>query len=802
MKKTILLLTMLCCAGVLTAGAADRNFRIQHFGEDEGFSAALVAHMTQDRRGYIWLATWDGLRRYDGYRFETFKTRPGDNCPLETNRISYVEEDSTGNMVCQSNGKFYRFDVLSRRFERLTPSSSLHSPRPIAYQASEAARQLIASMPEYQGLEVSIQLEDRQGGIWVYSNRGLDRVWMKDLRNEELRRDGPDREEVVSALYTDRHGRLWKADKGGRVRISGQGTADRWLAVDGTLHAAPVSFGYAAYCFFEDSEGTMWMGAKPGGLFRLTPRGNGYRVDRYVPSATDAYSINCDAVYGIAEDSRRRLVIATYGGGMNIGERQADGTMRFVHCGNLLTTFPKTALKCRCVWVGADGTALLGSNDGLCTVSLNESYQKMHFYMNRREPGRATSISNNIVMQVMQSGSGDIWLATSGGGTERVVSDRLLSSDIRFQHFTVDEGISSDMNQALAEDRQGNIWIVSAGSVSLLDPRTGMATNYWRLLDSATDMAFTEATPALLTDGSMALGTTQGVLTLSPQTMRKSDYVPCIVFDCNKEVYLTADERDFSIRFAALDYNKTEQIVYAYKMEGIDSQWRYTRQNELNYVRLAPGTYVLHIKSTNGDGVWVSNEATVTLHRQARFSETPWAWMLYGLLLTVGLLVVWRTVRYIRMLQRELKDVRLTSRQQMEVMGARIKELLPIGENIKEIHEEADDRLSADDRQFAQSLKAYVERNIGNADLTVADMASALNVSRSVLFVRMKQIFNCSPNNYVIATRIGYAKQLLSQPDVRIADVAFRSGFSDPKYFSRCFKKLTGRLPKEYAAES
>ena len=401
-------------------------------------------------------------------------------------------------------------------------------------------------------------------------------------------------------------------------------------------------------------------------------------------------------------------------------------------------------------------------------------------------------------MEIHQMRSGDLYLATSGGGTEKILSTQLLSDTIRFQHYTVREGISSDMNQTLAEDMDGNLWIVSAGSVSLLNTRTGIATNYWRLLTEAGN-TFTEAVPALLPDSSMVLGTANGTLTLRSGQMLKSTFQPPIVFDCEKEVHLSSDERDFTIRFAALDYNKNEEIIYAYRMEGIDSEWRYTRQNELNYASLAPGTYILHIKSTNGDGVWTDNETTITLHRTASFHETPWAWMLYGGLAALLLIIVLSTIRYIRMLKRELKDVRLTSKEQIEVLGAQLKELLPITESIKKIHEESAEQLNADDRQFAERLKNFVEGNLNNADLSVQDMANEMNVSRSVLFVRMKRIFDSSPNNYLLNTRITYAKKLLQEPDARVSDVAYRCGFSDPKYFSRCFKKLTGCLPKDYA---
>ena len=296
----------------------------------------------------------------------------------------------------------------------------------------------------------------------------------------------------------------------------------------------------------------------------------------------------------------------------------------------------------------------------------------------------------------------------------------------------------------------------------------------------------------------MVLGTTKGTLTLGRNRMRKSLYVPTIVFDCEREIRLSPEERDFTVHFAAIDYNKNEEIIYAYRMEGIDSLWRYTRQNELNYVSLAPGTYTLHIKSTNGDGIWTDNETTIILHRAASFHETPWAWMLYGGLLVLLMTIVVTTIRYIQMLKRELKDVQLTSKEQVEVLGARLKEMLPITETVREIREDHAEQLGEDDRVFAERLKNYIEKNISNANLSVQDIAYEMNVSRTVLFVRMKHIFDSSPNNYLLNTRINYAKRLLSESSTRVSDVAYRCGFSDPKYFSRCFKKLTGMLPKEY----
>ena len=98
MKRTVLLLMVFVISVVSGVASSDTAVHIQHFGEREGFSATLVEHIIQDRQGYIWMATWDGLRRYDGYRFETFKAVPGDKSPLETNRFTYIE-DPDGTLI-------------------------------------------------------------------------------------------------------------------------------------------------------------------------------------------------------------------------------------------------------------------------------------------------------------------------------------------------------------------------------------------------------------------------------------------------------------------------------------------------------------------------------------------------------------------------------------------------------------------------------------------------------------------------------------------------------------------------------
>lgn len=765
--------------------AQEKNVRIQHFDEDDGFPQSYVQGMLQDSTGYVWIATWDGLYRYDSYRFQSFKARPGDNCPLKMNRITWIEESPAHDgIVCRSGEQFYLFDKNTQQF-----SIYNNKVEPRMYRAPKDVSGRIRELPQYRDIEHRIELIDHQKGVWVYSNRGLERITTVHTPIQTVKRSTAS-EEFVRGLYEDKAHHLWVADKNGYVTISSDQSSLRWLTQDGKLTATPSRFGSSIYTILEDSKGRFWLGSKPDGLFLLTPKGDGYSVSHFTHDENNRYSISSNNVYDIIEDRQHRILIATYDGGLNI----LDGE-RFIHAGNELKQYPKEAYVCRCLIETKDGTLLIGTDYGLYTANITTNYSETVFHANLRHPDKEWSLSNNYVMNMIETRQGDIFIATSGGGTDRIISRQLLNDTIHFTHYSTLNGLVSDQDMSLAEDGKGRIWIVSEASLSCLDA-TGAVTNYTKSFFEG-GYAFSEVMPVLTSDGQLVFGTSQGILTFHPDKTTKSSFIPNIALNYADDVTLERGQGDFYIHFTTLDYNKNEDIVYAYRMEGVDSDWHYTKANELNYVGLKPGDYTLHLRSTNGDGVWVDNEHTIRIHRLATFNETIYAKLLYAILLMVLAICVFEIIRYIRKLQQEIKDVRLTSNEKIAILGERIKELLPITEDVKEIHE-AEENLSNEDRLFAQKLKSYIETNIHNADLSVIDMANEMNVSRTVLYLRMKHIFDSTPNNYLLNTRINYAKTLLLEPGSRVSEVAFKSGFSDPKYFSRCFKKLTGKLPKDY----
>ena len=102
------------------------------------------------------------------------------------------------------------------------------------------------------------------------------------------------------------------------------------------------------------------------------------------------------------------------------------------------------------------------------------------------------------------------------------------------------------------------------------------------------------------------------------------------------------------------------------------------------------------------------------------------------------------------------------------------------------------------DRDFINRINQLVDDNIGNADFSIGDVTASIGVSRTLLHVKMKNLINMSMGEYIRKKRLDKACYLLKH-GYNVSETAYRTGFSDPSYFSKTFKKHIGVSPTEYA---
>jgi len=106
------------------------------------------------------------------------------------------------------------------------------------------------------------------------------------------------------------------------------------------------------------------------------------------------------------------------------------------------------------------------------------------------------------------------------------------------------------------------------------------------------------------------------------------------------------------------------------------------------------------------------------------------------------------------------------------------------------------------DQEMMKKLLAFVESRISDTDLKVDDMAAAVGQSRTIFFNKIKSIVGMAPADFLRHLRMQRAEELIAKSNMPFSQIAYAVGFSDPRYFGKCFKKATGMSPSDYRSAS
>lgn len=748
-------------------------------------NSALEGHATQilqDRNGMFWISTWNGLYRFDGYDFIRLRPQAGDGCTMMTDRIRDIWLAEGNDIYLRADETIYRFNLDTYSFHDLTNDDER--------QQAEICRSHQPSRGK--GKDGFFHLVDTQGLEWQLHEDAL--LCLSAQPHPCTLLDMP-QQAMVRCIKADSKGRVWVTTKDdGSVRLlDATGQHIGYLTPEGGISTAYRSFGHPIYCITETSDGTLWLGSKPDGLFRLTEKGEGHF------NVEPISGLDNTLVYGIAEDHSGRLWIATLGGGIACIEHPNE---QQPHITNLLPGYPKKeSQSVRHIYITQDNILLAATTEGLLVSQIETNVKNMRFHRHTKESERASSLSCNATMDIIQTPNQRLFVATETGGVEEILSTNLLTDTLHFRHYAMQTGkMPTDMTLGITAVSDTHLFIVCPRQMVMLNIGKGTYENLDHHFFNQSFL-FSEGRPHRFTDSRWLLPTQKGALWLADSAIHRSYYQPPLLLtgitihhsegeeDVENLAVATLDtlvlspsERSLTIRFAALDYIDPQAIKYQFKLNDEDEWENIGHNHSITLPSLAPGTYRLHIRSTNVDGHWTDNTRTLTIMAKPTFWETPWATLLF---IMIGLVVVGSivfTLLYIRRIkhrQQETLEAYLSLLEKMDTAN------------------EATPRKKTDD-PFMQQVLTFVEQNIANGDADVSQMAEACAVSRSVLQRRMKQMMGVSPADFLREARIKHACQLLKNDDSIVSEVAYKCGFSDPKYFSRCFKQSVGTSPSEY----
>jgi AraC-like DNA-binding protein/ligand-binding sensor domain-containing protein len=832
---------------------------VRHYDEFDGLSQRLVKQIVETPDGLLWFATWNGLNRYDGYRFAQVKPAADDVARRYSARFGDVRVTADGNLWCKVDERLLLFDTRSYRFSAADsqlqaaglPMLSLgnrqssvvrecpYSPLIYAHADTLGGRWAITkggdvyyaapAATEWQAVThidapegtLFYGTTDRHGRVWLRSTVGAFSLTLGTCPYTTLTPSLPSR---VRQMHRDASGRLWLAESDANVVVCYEPTdtlllSPLYLQPDGALTAQCVPFGHAAYSFTSAPDGTLWIGTKPDGLFRLTPKAVAYG-DGSAPMCYDLLQLSSDAaqphtlssnnIYDLRYDGYGRLWVATLGGGIDCLLQPAAAQPQVVRLGEN-ADYPAEALRVRKLLLMGDSLLLAATTGGLLTVPLPPPGALTAFRprLHVSEPERAGSLGCVALMDVAVAADGRLFVATESDGIN-VLCHRPMVDDVPWTFRRMDAEADRMPDVALAvvlDEAEQTLRVVSNNMVYAVALATGevrsYGPDYWHR-----KLRFCDAAPLPLSGGRWLCGVEDGAVILSPSMPQAAESALPLCFTsvsidtrpdsllssvCDT-VVLSATERDVTLSFAVPGGG---EVHYASRLD--DGAWmQLGGQPTVTLLNLTPGTHSLEVCATCRPGAVRRMVIVVT----PTVWETPLARVLYVLFALAVVGGCAYTVWYVRTLRRKQRKtlaayLKLLNQPRLTAPAAVSFTPPPAAASVLAAESKPEVRSTADEL-FIKQVAEFIHQHIGNADVNIDDLAAATATSRSGLNRKMKHLFGMSPAEFIRESRISRAATLLTSTTLTISEIAWECGFSDLNYFGKCFKAKHKVSPTAY----
>jgi signal transduction histidine kinase/ligand-binding sensor domain-containing protein len=683
--------------------------RFQRMEYDAGatsaaFVLATATHNTflhEAPDGSIWLSDDYGLRRVTSPRGAGMPEPP----PAKGNKDNIQFGDFTfaadGSIWAVSDKGLRRFDHVDRW---ATPQATENAPG-----QSFTARQGLSSDAVWK------VLIDREGGIWVGTNSGLDRLRRTVLSTLAL----PPAQEHDFSIVAGDQGSIWTGNRSLPLTH---------VAADGRITSFPRTRG--TICLRVDRDGTIW---SAGGGDALLWRSSG---SRFEPMHYPEEEVG--PVISLALDRNHDLWISTATGGTyhyaaGVWNRQNDvlgkkpgilGAMAGDEAGN--------------VWFGYSNNLAKWDGNG---------YQRFSF------PNGARGVSETT----MSVRGEHVWLGGSGG-VELFTQGRF--SVMRWK----DQDLPGRVSGVL-ETETGDLWINGSSGIThvsgnelihwLRDPNYPVAAQRLNALDGLPGLSaerIPEPSLAQSRDGRLWFATTRGIAWLDPAALHKNrNRLPPPVmissviangkaYPASTDLTLPAHTERLEINYTALSLAIPERVMFRYKLEGVDPDWQDagTRRTAF-YTRLPPGNYRFRVIACNNDGVWNETGASLGVVIKPAFYQT---WWFIPLVAFAAAALLWWAIRLriasiAHQLQerlaervaereriaRELHDTLLQSLFGLTLRFHTAANRLPLGDPAREALDDAlqqSDKVMQEGRQRVLNLRARHTESASLADALAA----------------------------------------------------------------------------------
>ncbi len=561
-KLKTLLLILIALVFTKNASAQSLQATLSHYSTDDGLASNTIAQIMQDDYGYIWIATWNGLSRFDGYDFFNYQTGAASHVPKLHNRIKNIVIDNQQNiwMLMYDTRVFVMkrsIDKIINPFEGIAESENFRFVAPFAVTSTG---DVIMYAPDYglfkmrfDGEELKLDIfstgdlavtsiaEGYQNDIWVGTNKGVHRL---DVSNLTIERKGYFQEEEVSMLYSngyniyvgtqsgkilsfsygqepevirvgklpitglfvDSHGVTWFSDtEPGVYRLKNNSTEEKYFM----QHVIKPDYDVTGSEFYE-SFGAVWMRINKGGFGyynRETDEVEYFHNDPSNPwNLSNTVSAQLILNEGVVWESTNRR-------GLEKLEIQKH-TIERVKLKPGEGSTPGNDIRAM-LFDHNRHTLLIGNKEGsLFTVKEDGSRKEIHSRNSSNSFGRIYGLSSDR--------KGNYWVSCKGTGIYYVQPSNIDDYTItNFKNNKADKwSLNEDNCYQTVEDENGNVWVATyGGGVNLMTrTKTGKPVFYHKdneMKNYPANSHLKVRTVVLNSDGSVWAGTTDGILIMS-----------------------------------------------------------------------------------------------------------------------------------------------------------------------------------------------------------------------------------------------------------------------------------------------
>ena len=665
-------------------------------------------------------------------------------------------------------------------------------------------------------------LLSKDGQIWVGTETGgITKLAPRQLQLEFFKHDAANPASLspnaVNAMYAAPDGTLWVGTVEGGLNALAPGSRNfthYTMANSGLPHNSVSTLA-------ADNRGNLWIGTWGAGIAVM----NLQQPGRIIPLVVDAKHQPFLNFAGV-------LVYDPINDGMWLGTN--DGLFFYdLKRQQLIEPF-KGCLNVRgCIGslITPEGKLLMGCVQGMVEINLKSRSRGKSEFAVEYHPYKLDAPESGVIDKILSfclAKDGKIWLGSNGYGLYCYNYNKEGKTYVK--SFTTNNGLANNTVKGIVEDNQGMLWIATDNGLSIFNPKTETFSSYSRK-DGLLSSQFYFNGAIRDAKGKIYLGTDEGLMAVTgvnhavhnsarlrftellvdnQPVFAGSDYLDDDI-SIAKRLCIHESDKSFTIFFSALNYGNDSQGVYLYRMKGYENDWVQLKpgQHSVRYSTLPAGSYQFEVKYIPSFDSDKEQVISVDIKVTPYFWKSWWFVSLMVIAFIAFLLYIY-TSRLEKMREREVEELyrpieaALKDSDEPGKLQSRIQMIL---ENQKRYQDSQKKSIEADRKQVAEKERPFMdivmevmEKNYDNSEFGVQELADEMRMNRSVLSKMLNAEAGQPTAQFIRNYRLDIAKKMITEnvANRNITEIAYRVGFNDPKYFTRCFTKQYGESPSAF----